>query len=134
MKQGSAIIIKNNEGRLLLQHRDNNAPTDKNTWALWGGTKEGDETSEETAVRELKEELNIEVLKNKLALFKVYVVTFDNLKQKEISVFELKDEGDYKYELHEGDDLKFFSSQEIKLLQLDSVAKSVFTDYFNGMV
>jgi 8-oxo-dGTP pyrophosphatase MutT (NUDIX family) len=131
MKQGSAIIIKNSKGELLLQHRDNNAPTDKNTWAMWGGTKEGDETPVETAARELKEELNIEVEENHLNLFKVYVITFDNLKQKEVSVFELQDEGDFKYELCEGDDLKFFSPQEIKTLQLDSVAGPILADYLN---
>ncbi len=59
MTYGSAIIIKNSEGKILLQHRDSNAPTDKNTWAMWGGGKEGNETPVETAMRELQEELTI---------------------------------------------------------------------------
>ena len=129
MKYGSAIIIKNNEGKILLQHRDKNAPTDKNTWAMWGGGKEGDESEIETAIRELQEELSIVVTKDQLKLFKKFIVSIDGVNQKEVSVFLLQDMGQFKYELHEGDDLKFFAPEEIKVLSLDFVASPVLSEY-----
>ncbi len=46
-----------------------------------------------------------------------------------MSVFELQDEDAFKYELHEGDDLEFFSPEEIKTLSLDFAAKPVLGDY-----
>lgn len=132
MKCGSAIIIKNSEGKLLLQHRDNNAPTDKNKWGMWGGGKEENETPSETAVRELKEELTIDIEESQLSFFKKYIITFDNLIQKEVTVFCLQDEGNFKYKQCEGDDLQFFSPEEIRLLSLDTVAKYALMDYIKS--
>lgn len=132
MKSGSAIIIKNKEGKLLLQHRDNNAPTDKNKWGMWGGGTEENETPVETAIRELKEELTIDVEENQLSFFKKYIVTFDNVIQKEVSVFFLQDEGNFMYQQCEGDDLQFFLPQEISLLSLDSAAKVALMDYIKN--
>ena len=130
MTYGSAIIIKNTDGKILLQHRDKNAPDDKNTWAMWGGGKEGDETPVETAIRELNEELAIAVQENQLHLYKKFIIVRSKMEDKEVSVFELQDEGNFKYELHEGDDLHFFSPQEIMTLPLNFVARPVLTDYF----
>ena len=129
MKYGSAIIIKNNEGKILLQHRDSNAPTDKNKWAMWGGGKENNETAIETAIRELQEELDIEVLEDQLSLFKKFIVSIDGVNQKEVSVFILQDMGQFEYELHEGDELKFFAPEGIEDLSLDFVAAPVLSEY-----
>lgn len=131
MKYGSAIIIKNKKGELFLQHRDVNAPTDKNTWAMWGGSKESNETPTETAIRELKEELTIEVTGNQLSFYKKFIVSKDDVNKKEVSVFELQDEDNFLYELHEGDDMRFFSKEEITSLPLDFVARIVLVDYLN---
>jgi 8-oxo-dGTP diphosphatase len=131
MKYGSAVIIKNKERQLLLQHRDVNAPTDKNTWAMWGGGKEGEETRLETAIRELNEELGIVVRENQLNFFKNFVISRDGINKKEVSVFELVDEDGFTYELHEGDGMRFFSKEEIDSLPLDFTAGIVLAEYLN---
>ena len=46
---------------ILLHKRDNNTKINPNMWAFFGGLNEGDETPKETFIRELKEELNIDV-------------------------------------------------------------------------
>lgn len=50
-------IIKNQKNEYLMQLRDDNAPSFKNTWTLFGGRVEEDEELEEALLRELDEEL-----------------------------------------------------------------------------
>ena len=129
MKQGVAVIIVNSEGKILLQHRDEHAPHGKNTWSLWGGGKESDETSVEAAARELKEELAIVVDQHLFKPWKNVVLSRDGIQQIEVSVFELYDGGNFTYELCEGDDLRFFTRREASMLPLDYVTQIVFEDY-----
>ena len=58
---GATVIVYNQDGEILLQHR-----TDTNTWGLPGGSMEAGENIEETARRELFEETGLEVTKLKL--------------------------------------------------------------------
>jgi 8-oxo-dGTP diphosphatase len=50
-------IIKNQAGDFLLQQRDDNAPTYKRCWTLFGGRVEPGESSVEAIRRELEEEI-----------------------------------------------------------------------------
>ena len=133
MKYGSAVIITNSKGEIFLQHRDGGAPTDKNTWALWGGGKEGNESNEETAVRELEEELSIVVKKEELTLYKKYILDYvdrqGEKQSKEVSVFVLEDRGLFNYVLKEGNDMKFFGREEIAMLPLAKYPKIWLYDY-----
>jgi 8-oxo-dGTP diphosphatase len=60
-KRSAALIIKNKQ--ILLMHRVKNG---KEYYAFPGGTIEDSETPEETAVRELKEETNLDISLGKL--------------------------------------------------------------------
>ena len=51
---GDCVLLADREGRLLLQHR-----TDNDTWGLPGGSMEPGEALEETARREVLEEVGI---------------------------------------------------------------------------
>jgi mutator protein MutT len=53
---GAQVIIFNEKQEVLLCHR-----RDKDFWNFPGGTVEKDETPQETAVREAKEEVGVEV-------------------------------------------------------------------------
>lgn len=55
-QNGSAIIVVNSNGCILLELRE-----DRNLWCIPGGLQELGETFEQVAVRELKEETGLEV-------------------------------------------------------------------------
>ena len=57
----SCVIIGDGKGNVLLQLR-----VDDNTWAIHGGSIELDEKVEDAMKREVKEELNLDVLEYKL--------------------------------------------------------------------
>ena len=45
----------------LLQHRDAKAPVNPNLWGFFGGSREGNETPKQCFIREIKEELGINI-------------------------------------------------------------------------
>lgn len=65
-----AAVIKFNDGRYLLQLRDNKPDIwFPNHWGLFGGAIDDGETPKETLMRELNEELGIEVETDSLKYF-----------------------------------------------------------------
>ncbi len=55
--EGSAVLLVDREGRVLLQQRDDNVPpAGAGRWAIPGGRAEGDEDPLATALREFEEE------------------------------------------------------------------------------
>ena len=65
MTVGCGVLIEDEEGRVLLQKR-----SDTGEWCIPGGGMEPVETFEETAIREVREEVGIEV--SELRLFGIY--------------------------------------------------------------
>lgn len=65
MSDTSLIVLFDQEGKMLFQHRDAHAPIHANQWSLFGGGIEEGETPEEAVIRETKEELDI-AIKNPL--------------------------------------------------------------------
>ena len=63
---GSGAFIVNEKGEILLHAR-----TDRDMWGLPGGCQELTETFEETIIREVKEEFNLDIRKEDLNLFAV---------------------------------------------------------------
>ena len=63
IQTGSAIIIRNDQGQILLQER-----TDRNKWGLPGGCQELGEDLRMTAVREAYEETGIKLNPDELEL------------------------------------------------------------------
>lgn len=54
----SAVILYDDQDRILLQHRTDDAPTFPGYWSFFGGGVEPGETLEQAAVREAYEELS----------------------------------------------------------------------------
>ena len=63
LQDGAAAIIVNDKGQILLQSR-----TDNDRWGLPGGCQELGERFEETVIREVKEETNLDITEENLEL------------------------------------------------------------------
>lgn len=59
----AVIILYNDDGEILLQHRTKDAPVLPDYWAFFGGGIEEGETPEEAVKRECLEELSYELTK-----------------------------------------------------------------------
>lgn len=120
------------EKRIILQHRDEGAPTRKSMWALFGGGIDDGETPEQAARREAKEELGVEL--NGLKFFRHYnqdegygmVEKFVFVADLENSVEELKKQQT------EGDDLGLFSFEETKELNIHENDVKILMDLFKN--
>ena len=66
IQTGAAVIIRNEEGKILLQER-----TDRNKWGLPGGCQELGERFEDTVIREIKEETNLDIKEENLELIAI---------------------------------------------------------------
>lgn len=71
----SCVFMLYKNDQVLLHLRDDKAPTNPNTWALFGGGIEEDETSIECVKREAKEELNYTLTNPQLLLITKQVHT-----------------------------------------------------------
>lgn len=63
LQDGAAAIILNDKGQILLQSR-----ADRDKWGLPGGCQELGERFQDTIIREIKEETNLDVLEEDLEL------------------------------------------------------------------
>ena len=66
LQDGAAAIIVNENGQILLQSR-----ADRDKWGLPGGCQELGERFEDTVIREIKEETNLDVKEENLELIAV---------------------------------------------------------------
>ena len=66
IQDGAAAIIVNEKNQILMQRR-----VDNDRWGIPGGCQEVGETFEETVLREVKEETNLDVKKEDLVLLAV---------------------------------------------------------------
>ena len=132
MKKSSAVIIVDEDCNVLLHQRDQNAPINPNRWGLFGGISERDESSVETAVRELKEELSISIDPNDLVYFQTYKRKKDD-QGTETTIFYAVYKDSYKPILGaEGKGFGFFNHQEIECLRLSPFVKEVLIDFFKN--
>ena len=128
--QGAGVILISENGSVLLQHRDKRNRWNQDSWSEFGGQIEEGEKPEETAKRELAEELGIEVAG--LNFFKKYdlqrekgtYVQFVFTAPISHSIQTLKEQQ------KEGDDLAFFTAEEIENLKTADYTKKILKDYF----
>lgn len=66
LQDGAAAIIINNKGQILLQSR-----ADRDKWGLPGGCQELGESFQDTIIREIKEETNLDVKYENLELIDI---------------------------------------------------------------
>lgn len=92
----AAIIVENN--RVMLTRR---APTEKlaGKWEFPGGKVESEESLEECVVRELKEELSLNVKADKIITRSMY--TYDHGKFEIIAIAVTINDGELKLSVHD---------------------------------
>jgi 8-oxo-dGTP diphosphatase len=131
MKEIAAIILENDTGEFLLALRDNKPGIPfPNHWDLIGGHVEDGETPEQALIREVKEELNIDLKDYKF--FKKYECltgdAYENIKYIYTGKINLPIE---KITLLEGERAQFFSREEIPDVKFANIIKSIVMDYIN---
>ena len=130
---GSTILVFNTENELLLNLR-----SDTNNWGIPGGGKELKETLEECALRELKEETNLETSHLEIVTVlsvKEYYYKYPNEDVVDcvIALFQVKN---YSGELYINDEeskkLQFFSLDNLP--ELEPRAKAIIDKIKNGEI
>ena len=131
MKEIAAIILENDNGEFLLYLRDNK-PTIPfpDHWDLIGGHVEEGETPEQALVREVKEELDIEL--HEYTFYRKYECltgdAYENIKYIYTGRINLPIE---KITLLEGVRPKYFTREEIPYVKFANILKSIVLDYIN---
>ncbi len=111
--RSTAIIVFNSRGEMLLQKRSRNMDMypGKWTYATAGHVTSG-ESYEQTAKRELKEEIGIDIPVRPL-----FRHLFSGEKEKEmIMVFEGRSDGPFRTDPEEVDEVRFFNTGEVRKL------------------
>ena len=124
-KRGATILLYNGEGSLLLFLRDDKPGLPcANMWDLPGSHVEAGETPDDCIVREMREELGVDI-KNSV-LFRIY--EFDDRTDHVFSAPFSRDAGDLK--LTEGQALGWFTESEIEGMELAFGFNRVTNDFF----
>lgn len=130
---GATTLVFNKNGEVLLNLR-----SDTNTWGIPGGSMELFESIEETAIRELKEEANIDI--KSLELVTVlsgndYYFEYPNGDKMctVIVLFKVTDyDGEIKVNDNESKKLEFFSLENLP--ELESRAMNIIEMIKNGNI
>jgi 8-oxo-dGTP diphosphatase len=129
MKKIAAIILENDNGEFLLALRDNKSWIPfPNHWDLIGGHVEEGETPEEALIREVKEELDIDI--KDYVFYKTFECLtgdeYDNIKYIYTGKINIPIE---EITLLEGERAQYFSREEIPELKFANIIKSILMDY-----
>lgn len=131
MKKIAAIIFENDKGEFLFYLRDNKPEIPfPDYWDLIGGHVEEGETPEDALVREVKEELDIDL--KEYSFFKIYECltgdAYENIKYIYTGKINIPID---KITLLEGVRPKYFSKEEIPNVKFANILKSIVMDYIN---
>lgn len=136
MKKIAAIILENDEGEILLYLRDNKPDIPfPDHWDLIGGHVEEGESPEQALVREVREELGIEL--KEYEYFRTYECldgdAYPNTKYIYKGKISIPIE---EITLYEGVRPAYFSREEIPDVKFANILKSIVMDYIreNGEI
>jgi 8-oxo-dGTP diphosphatase len=129
MKKIAAIILENDNGEFLLYLRDNKPGIPfPDHWDLIGGHVEDGETPEEALVREVKEELDIDL--KEYSFYKKYECftgdAYENIKYIYAGKINIPVE---KITLLEGVRPQYFSRDELPNVKFANILRSIVLDY-----
>jgi 8-oxo-dGTP pyrophosphatase MutT (NUDIX family) len=124
------FVLRDRQGRILLQKRDKKAPRNPGKWGFFGGNIREDETPPEALRREAREELGLK--KVGFTFFGRYETREkDELHEKFLFEAPLKDPlGKLRKQQREGKELGLFSFDDIKGLNVPKVDVPLLFDLF----
>jgi len=114
MRKFAAVLLKQGEN-FLLQHRDDKPGiVSPGKYAVWGGALEGDESFEQGALRELKEETGVLCSVSDLLLIEKFVLSAAENTQRnyaaEIAVYLVEVDASINVNCYEGQGIVKFKS------------------------
>ncbi|EKD25629.1 MAG: hypothetical protein ACD_80C00011G0016 [uncultured bacterium (gcode 4)] len=135
MKKVAGMIFENDKKQILLLLRDNkpNIPF-PNTWDMIGWHVEDDETFEEALVREVQEEIEIDLKQQEYTFFREYFCpstkdAYENIKHIYYGKINIPVE---EIRLHEWQRVQYFDYDEIMGLECANMTKEIFLEYMNA--
>lgn len=112
MKETGVIFALIRDNKILMQQRDENCKKFPLMWCLPGGVKEEyDNTYEDTLLREVKEEYDVDLILEQCT----HLMDYNNGADK---VYVCKVNSDQEPKLREGLDMKWMTIGEIEKLEL----------------
>ncbi len=130
-REGSAVILFDAAGRVLLQQRDDDiGPAGYGRWTVPGGGREGDEDPRTTALREMEEETGLRL--QRLRFFAEYTPeTLPGLYPGRVHVFFADDEVDEAtIQVNEGLDFRFWTPEETLSLPMNPPIREQLRRFF----
>jgi 8-oxo-dGTP diphosphatase len=120
----TAILVFNKVGHVLLQKR-NNIPTiqEPGKWDVWGGHCEEGETPEACAIRELREEIGVEIADPRALKF----LMTRPVDGQEESVFAYFFDADGTPPVYEGERAEWFAPEEASRMSMAFGAEMLFS-------
>lgn len=136
-KTGAKAILLDKKGRVLMGKRAKGIESGK--WCLVGGKPEEGETMEEAVIREVREEISINV---KLSFYREVGGVDEEKKVRWLSSYFIgyyeSDNPPEEFEKNELSELQFFSPEELEELEIafdhKKVLKDFFRDYSRGLI
>ncbi len=125
MKKAVAVVIENDNGKILLTQRGRISRDEFEKWENCGGAVDGNETEEQAIKREVMEELgcSLQILET------LYTDKFktDSDANWEVTIFKGKLLGEPKIQNHEENSaIKWFDKKDLKNIKLASYTKKDF--------
>lgn len=126
-----AVFIINNQNQILLQRRSANKRFNPNKWALCAGHVDAYESLEDAAIREIKEEIGIDVTKNDLHKYGEKVLSLKE-SNSHITYFYYiktnKKENELKIQVEELSEVRWFDIDKVIDMIINNDNSIVFTE------
>lgn len=129
-REGSAVILIDRGGRLLLQQRDDDHPPEGyGRWAIPGGAREGDEHPRETALREFAEETGARL--ERLRFFRTVTREAEpRLFVDRLDIFFADDDiPRAQIEVNEGLDFQYWAPGDLEALPINPVTRELLAEF-----
>lgn len=122
--------IMNKKGEILLQKRTPNKRRNPNKWAKTGGQVDSGESAEEAIIREVKEELGIDISKKQIQFIDIYIKDDKNRRfsYNFIFIVDYKIE-DYTLQEDEVSEVKYFTIEEIEKARKNNDVNYTFSNW-----